>query len=232
MQPLTIITTYYNEKIFLEEFVRDFKQHKSIYPDLKLLIVDDGSQTNPAKDIVVQEPDIQLFTVLEDLGFNSHGARNLGVEVTKTEWNLLIDVDYDISSIDFSTIFNTQFDNDTIYFLDNNAFIIHKDVFMSCYGYDEEYVNIHHGDRIFLSYLKSKFNYTNIIEKAPRNKRNKRKSINSDTVLITTYTDKILYNPSFNNERKPIIQKLVEDRYASEDFDNKPILNFRWEKTF
>ena len=131
MQPLTIITTYYNEKIFLEEFVRDFKQHKSIYPDLKLIIVDDGSQTNPAKDIVVQEPDIQLFTVLEDLGFNSHGARNLGVEVTKTEWNLLIDVDYDLSSINFSTIFNTQFDNNTIYFLDNNAFIIHKDVFMS-----------------------------------------------------------------------------------------------------
>jgi glycosyltransferase involved in cell wall biosynthesis len=232
MQQLTIITTYYNERRFLEEFVADYIKLKSMYPQLRLIIVDDGSQIHPAKNIIEKHPDIELYTILEDMGFNSHGARNLGIEVSSTHWNLLIDVDFVLSSFDFNQISCLDFDNDTTYFLDLNMFIVNKDVFMSCQGYDEEFFNMHYGDRIFLDYIKSKFKYKHLSTKGPNCKRKNWKIIKTDQVTKTVYNNGILFLPSYVDEQKEKVIKMVKERYASEDFDSKPILNFKWEKTF
>ena len=59
---------------------------------LKLIIVDDGSMIYPAVDFLVKDdiPDCSLYRVPVDLGFNSHGCRNLAMTVSDKHLNLLL----------------------------------------------------------------------------------------------------------------------------------------------
>ena len=230
--PITIITTYYNNREFLESFIEDFKKINLIYPELKLLVIDDGSKEHPASSFCEAFEGFNLYTITEDIGFNSHGARNLGVEISTTHWNLLIDVDYDLSSVRFDILTELDFSEDTVYMLDVNAFLTNKTVYMSCHGYDEEFYNMHFGDRIFTSYIKRKFKTVYPLPRAPRVKRGKWKVIRSEDVDITTYEGNVMKHPAHVDKRKFAVTDMVRERYKTENFDSKPILNFRWEKTF
>ena len=157
---ITLVTTYYNEPDYLQKFIEDFNQHnKSLIK--RLIVVDDGSQKISAKDVIIHHDNISLFVVDEDLGFNSHGARNLAAKHVETDWIFFADIDVHIPPNTMNNLVKSIFNNksENIYYTfisgkrkkqSRNVFCIKQKDFWKSGGYDEEYVGIHHGDvRLF-----------------------------------------------------------------------------------
>lgn len=227
---ITIITPYYNNKDLLERFITSFFEIE----DCKLIIVDDGSMIYPAIDVVKKFNDlkrISLYRIKKDLGFNSHGARNLGMSVSTTDWNLLTDSDIDPLVYNIESFFYQDIKENEVYSFTINSLLIHKNTFFSCKGYDEEFVNFHFGDRLFLNYLEKNFLY--IKRKTNVNKMRKAwKVVNIDNTgnNITVYDEetKTMYQPRPFNHPDNIL--MVKNRYFRKNFSNKKILNFEWEQ--
>lgn len=108
-----------------------------------------------------------------------------------------------------------------------NTVLITKAMFFSCNGYDEEFVNHHMGDRVFLKYLED--NFTKVDINSFEVRRPGRNVINTDQVDITTYDEvnRLLYQPI--NRKIGQLVELANFRYASKDFSTKKIINFPWE---
>lgn len=239
---LTIIAPYYNDEKFLTLFFKDFIELKKTHLNFKLIIVDDGSQIWSAEDVYynlgIKIPDFTLYVITEDLGFNAHGARNLGVTQSTSELNFITDVDYRLINFDFENII--KFDLSKIknvwgFSFSNhhaNTILIHKETFLSFKGYDEEFVNNHYGDRIVLDYIKEKFNYTHLVNKKYEPPRSGRKYVKQlENLKKTTYPDdNTLLHPKIDNELFTRQKLFVNNRYATDDFSNKKILNFEWKK--
>ena len=234
MNEITIITTYYNNKSHLENFINRFIELRKEEPSFKLIVVDDGSMIYPAIDVFDQYDNLEnisLYRITKDLGFNSHGARNLGMTVSTTEWNLLTDSDIDLPVYQIENFIYQKIDKDDVYSFTTNSILIHKETFFTCKGYDEDFVNIHYGDRFFINFLKKYFNFiklkgNNEIDKL----RGEWKVKFSKSHSITTYDEKrnILYQPVIENAKE--ITDKVKERYSSFNFDKKKILNFEWKK--
>lgn len=231
-----IIHTYYNEEKFLRQQLDKYKQCEDHFN--KIIIVDDASKIEASNIIHEYDFKIDLYRVLYDIGFNSHGCRNLAMDKTDMEWNLLIDIDM---SIDIETIkkiskciSNNDLDPNTIYTfkLDNkdaiNTLLIHKDTFWDATGYDEELTNMHTGDDIFYDSLKQsgfKFENTQWIVKPLRSGR---KIVFYDGDL-TQYDDdrRILYQPG-TKVQWDTLREAVKRRNKLKG--PKPIITFTWEK--
>jgi hypothetical protein len=164
---LTISVAYYNEPKHLKKWVDQQSIWKKMDMPIHLQIIDDGSQITPASEIIKESmPNISLYRVKEDLGFNSHGCRNLGMKVAPTSWVLLSDIDlsYPISTLNkmLLDIEDCKLSQDYYYqpvhfnniiIININNFLIHKDTFWKTGGYDEEFTGLHYGDRTFLANL-------------------------------------------------------------------------------
>jgi hypothetical protein len=236
MNEFNIITTYYNNKDLLLKFLDGFNHHKQKHEFLKLYIIDDGSTQYPADSFLVQQKDVHLYRVTVDLGFNSHGCRNLGMVVSDKNWNLLVDSDVDLKSLRLELLANWEFDSSTIVDLSVNTFFIHKDAFFSCKGYDEEYVNQHCGDRVLIDYFKMNYNYESWNQGDTRMRYNRggRKVVLDNNVDITTYDDNnmILHAPATAYLGHEELTKQIIKRYKEKTFADKKILNFPWTKVW
>jgi glycosyltransferase involved in cell wall biosynthesis len=239
---LTIIAPYYNDEKFLTSFFEDFLELKKTYPNFKLIIVDDGSKIWPAEDVYhnlgKDIPDFTLYVITEDLGFNAHGARNLGMSQSTSEWNFMTDIDHQLPKFSFYDIVNYDMsDKNNVYGFSYsshhaNTLLMHKEAFLSFKGYDEEFVNNHYGDRIVLDYIRKRFNYKHLVNKKYFPIRGGRRYIvESNKVKITTYPDdNTLVHPEIDYEEFDKTKKMAIKRYQNEDFSKKKILNFEWKK--
>jgi glycosyltransferase involved in cell wall biosynthesis len=239
---LTIIAPYYNDEKFLTTFFEDFLELKKTYLNFKLIIVDDGSNIWPALDVYhnldIEIPDFTLYVITEDLGFNAHGARNLGVTQSTSEWNFITDIDHRLINFDFENIVKcdlSDIKNVWGFSFSNhhaNTLLIHKETFLSFKGYDEEFVNNHYGDKIVLYYIKEKFNYTHLVDikyKPPRDGRRHIRHV--ENLKKTTYPDdNTLLQPKINGALFTEQKLFVKNRYDTGDFSKKKILNFEWKK--
>ena len=203
----------------------------------------------PAEPIVKMfDINIDLYRTTKDIGFNSHGCRNLAMKKTDTEWNLLMDIDWtpDIKSI--KEIYNFVKYNNTdklkVYNLKNFfgsksvtnerrftnvAFLIHKDTFWKATGYDEELINMHTGDDLFYESLIDSGAIMTSTSWKVKALRNGRKVIYSSNTDITTYDDKelLVYQPRSYTDIQNIRQK-VSERNKSKG--HKDTITFSWEK--
>lgn len=225
-----IITTYYNDPYLLENFLE-----KNTRPDIKVIIVDDGSQKYPARDVLKVLGDIsniELYTIPIDYGFNSHGARNLGMHITDTEWNLLLDLDIEC---DVQYAIDMHKSDMTIYYGNHvrvdrfgdmsselsiiNNFMISKKLFWSVNGYDEEFTGHHYGDGMFAEAIGK----IGTIEYCM--------GFQMRTVYKTPY-DQIKKREESINSRDTLKLKdlhlRVRDRISSMKFEDKKVLNFEW----
>lgn len=163
---LTISVTYYNEPKHLKEWINQKSIWDKMVMPIHLQIIDDGSQITPASEIIKEgATNISLYRVTEDLGFNSHGCRNLGMKVAPTSWVILSDIDFiypistlneillDIENFKISQDLYYQFKLISYKSTTLNNFLVHKDTFWKTGGYDEEFVGMHYGDRTFLANL-------------------------------------------------------------------------------
>ena len=242
---ITYCTTYYNEPELLYDLLEQF--HTEIFE--RIIIVDDGSEEKPALPIVKMFPrlPITLLRIKKDLGFNSHGARNLAMRHTETEWALLTDIDmyYDASiagdiqeeanNNGKGNYYNFWVNSKQDYIgrceMTHNDFLIRTEDFWVSGGYDEEFTGIHYGDRIFVERLNTYLKRTtmpNIVI----DKRMGRKTIMTDTVDKTTYDNKnhLILHPLLDETRLKRLTDAVSYRNERRElWQRDNILQFDWE---
>lgn len=242
---ITFISTYYNELSYLEQWyerVSFINKHRPGCADF--ILVDDGSQSQPAHDYLVKrrEKNIRLYVVTKDVGFNSHGARNLAMKHTRTNWNVFLDIDRRLSDSTMLSVVDerNQFKKHETYqftsTLDGspslNDYVVHKDDFWECGGYDEEFANFHYGDRLFLDCLHSFCKPVHRKDWMMDYTRNARKVVKTSDTPITLYPDDntLIYPSIWQNNalRESVINYVKQRSLVPLLRKRKPIINFPW----
>lgn len=250
---ISINITYYNEPHFLKWWYNTHLRLLDMGCDVMLNIGDDGSQKTPATNFFEKhKPNVntRLFRVKEDIGFNSHGTRNLLMQQTTTEWNLMSDIDRRYSDQTLLSILdNKEKLRKGLYYsfweviqssqdrFSVNDYLVHRDNFWETGGYDEEFTNIHFGDRYFLDTLRLIARRKKVREWHVKYVRGARDVTWSDEVTKTIYPDdKTLIHPNAlwgNEEKRFALKKLVQERNkTSEGRKSKKVINFEWERVF
>lgn len=175
MNSIAIIQTYYDDPNYLQQAITSWNSYDV---PVSVILIDDGSPQYPASQVLSQftisnNVNFSLYEVTEDIGFNSHGCRNLGAEVSKSDWLIFLDIDHFLDSDQLDKLYRMELSEDswygftTIYNGQNllmgggpsNTFMCTKKMYEQGGGYDESYTPNHYGDREFLSMMKSKFNW-------------------------------------------------------------------------
>lgn len=250
---ITCNITYYNEPVWLHWWYKTFKRlHEEGVP-LILAVGDDGSQKSPAEEFFNSHqptPNMKLFRVKEDIGFNSHGTRNLLMKQTTTQWNMLSDIDrhysdetlkYLVDNIDtfkpqryysFKEMIVASPDGYSV-----NEFFVRKNDFWKTGGYDEEFVNIHWGDRLFLNSLRRVCKRVLLPEHCMVKYMRRSRDVIWDNVEKTIYPDDFtLIHPNnrWPNEefRFGLKERIAERNKTHEGRMSKKVINFEWEQVF
>jgi predicted glycosyltransferase involved in capsule biosynthesis len=232
MNQFTIIHTYYNDRTLLETQIERWNVYNT---PIKIILIDDGSQEVPAEEVLrgvsfADNIDFSLYKVTEDIGFNSHGCRNLGARLADTEWLLFLDIDYTLQPSELHRLQKEELDLNTWYeinarfkgrgdaYMALNQFIIPRKLFEDSGGYDESFVPFHYGDREFLSRLSS-YKTINLDWVNLTCRRGGRKAVIDDNATIPVYDDEkmIFYTRKFDPDKI--------ERSPSR-------VNFPWKKVF
>jgi predicted glycosyltransferase involved in capsule biosynthesis len=228
MNQFTVIHTYYNERSLLETQLERWNVYNT---PIKIILIDDGSQEVPAEEVLrgvsfSENIDFSLYKVTEDIGFNSHGCRNLGARLANTEWLVFLDIDYTIQpshliklqreSLAENTWYemNAKFNGHGDPYVALNQFIIPKKLYLESGGYDESFVPFHTGDREFLSRLSSSYDTKNLEWLNLTCRRGGRKAVIVDDAAIPVYDDEkmIFYTRKFDPTNiTPIEQRINFD---------------------
>jgi glycosyltransferase involved in cell wall biosynthesis len=228
---ITIIHTYYNERSYLETQIERWNYYNT---PVNIILIDDGSQIEPAENVLKEHTltdniNFSLYRVTEDIGFNSHGCRNLGARLAQSNWLMFLDIDYTLQPSDLKRLQNETLDFNSWYemnakfkgrgnpYMALNQFVITRKMFLEDGGYDESWVPFHMGDRELLTRLENKYNKKNLDWLNLTCRRGGRKAVIDDTATIPVYDDEkmIFYTRRF--DVKSIVYK-----------DTK--LNFEWKR--
>ena len=162
----TVGFTYFDEPHILKQ---QFEIWKMWPKDVEIILVDDGSEHSPAKDVIEEagfkmedwNADFRLFRVTRNLGFNSHGCRNLIAKYAETDTIAFLDMDCRIHEGDIALLKQMIFNPEKIYlhrlymYQDQKlstapghryCFIINKELYWAAGGYDESFTGYHYGD--------------------------------------------------------------------------------------
>ena len=231
---ITLGTTYYNCPALLKRFVNKNIEHVD-----ELIIVDDGSDI-PAESVLQPSPKLKLYRVKQDIGFNSHGCRNLIVDQSSNDWIVLIDVDREFR--DHKYAFNELktrklFPNVRYLFMLHykawgtrvhsgvNDYLINKELFYSAGGYDEELVGIRTGDRQFFRQLLAAGGKELILHDIDL------AHIRMATMLISDNKQILSSAKHAVGGYRGKLMSLISDRMIAPD-PNKPTLQFEWYRVF
>lgn len=165
MIDITLIMAYYINRDMLNIH---YAELAALSPELKqhisLIVVDDGSPTNPASpprsDIGIRS--LEIYRMGVDIPWNQDACRNLAVSKANTDWVLLTDMDHLIPAISWQQIFNADLDLSAAYrFLrvsmpellpykpHPNSYLMAKKTFEQTGGYDERYAGYYGTDGVF-----------------------------------------------------------------------------------
>ena len=170
----TVGYTYFDEPHKLKQ---QFEIWKKWPAEVDIILVDDGSDHSPAKDVIDEvgfkledyQPNFRLFKVTRNLGFNSHGCRNLIAKYAGTDFIMFMDIDMNMYENDIAYLKIQKFNPEKIYYNrqygyddqkmspapgHENCFIIHKDLYWDAGGYDESFTGYHYGDWEFHERIK------------------------------------------------------------------------------
>ncbi len=166
---LTVGYTYFEEPDRLKQQIDIWQRWPA---NVDIFLVDDGSEIFPAKDIIDShlmlhdwQPTFQLWKCTRNLGFNSHGCRNLIAKYAQTDIIQFLDIDMFMYEGDIAKLKKIKWESDYIAHHKSyktfdqsvsehpghlNAFAIHKDLYWKAGGYDESFTGHHWGDREFI----------------------------------------------------------------------------------
>lgn len=93
MRDVTLIMAYYENPGMLRRHYRAIDGFsKAIRDHLRLIVVDDGSPTSPAK--MKSFIPMKIYRMKQDIRWNQDACRNIGAEHCETEWMVLTDIDH------------------------------------------------------------------------------------------------------------------------------------------
>lgn len=157
---ITIVTPYYNNERQLESWKQAYVQ----YPEeVKWIVVDDGSQLAP-----IVPRDVQLYRIHFDKPWNQHGARNLGAYMADYGWLLMCDMDtipsprmmrdmveheYKLDPQKWYTFERENVATGEKKGVHLNTHLVHKYLYWSVGGMDEDYCGSYGGDGQFVAAL-------------------------------------------------------------------------------
>jgi len=165
---LTVGYTYFEEPDRLRNLLDIWKTWPA---NLDIFLVDDGSTAFPALEVIQDfhledwQPTFQLWKCTRNLGFNSHGCRNLIAKYAHTDVIQFMDIDMHMHAPELARLKKMVWEKDYIAHhicyrtYDQkvvaepghlNAFAIHKELYWKAGGYDESFTGHHWGDREFL----------------------------------------------------------------------------------
>tara|TARA_B100000530_G_scaffold257530_1_gene170971 strand:+ start:30 stop:791 length:762 start_codon:yes stop_codon:yes gene_type:complete len=167
---VTLGYTYFQDPQCLERQLELWKDYPSF---VDIFLVDDGSEIHKALDVILDYgwdlpdygPTFQLWRCTRNLGFNSHGCRNLIAKYALSDYIAFFDIDMQLSTETVGRLIVKKYSERSFYRHDlwikhiqelkpypghMNSFLIHKDLFWEAGGYDESFTGHHHGDREFI----------------------------------------------------------------------------------
>jgi len=249
---ISINVTYYNEPHFLKWWYEAMLRLGDQGCPFLFNLGDDGSMRIPAVDFFEKNPptkNMRLFRVKEDIGFNSHGTRNLLMRETTTDWNLNSDIDRRYPDATLRSIHKNEKNlKPSLYYsfwekiqssqdrFSVNEYLVHKETFWKTGGYDEEFVNIHFGDRYFLDALRRVAKRKKIDFWHVKYVRGARDVTWTDVPFTIYPDDDTLIHPNdrwANEEFRFALKKFVQERNKThEGRMSKKAINFEWERIF
>lgn len=156
---ITLSLSYYNDGFHLKDQLEEFKKYPN---NLKIQIIDDGSQEDPITNYLSIIPKkVDIFRIEEDLLWNIPGSRNLSATVATTPWLLILDMDQIISKDNMEKILNLRLSNSYEFYSFNRrvgnatkftagTMLVSRLAWWTCGGYDEDLVgNYGHNDPLF-----------------------------------------------------------------------------------
>lgn len=195
---VNFIFTYYGQLDHLVNHLELFRKLNQKDPVLKekynLTFVNDGFNDREAFESILAayKDDINItgFKVTEDIGFNSHGCRNLAMLKSEYYWNMLLDMDCYLNKHAVYQILHTKLKDNIIYcfkvkktkynpdkydYFDEkgilkivahpNVFLINKPCFWSGGGYDIEFAGLRYGDKeFFVALNKDKYDHELLLD--------------------------------------------------------------------
>lgn len=233
-RPATFCYSYFNEPELLEFQLKIWELYP---PQINIIIADDCSQDSPAYDILKNENTdrISLFYVKDDLGFNSHGCRNMMVREAKTNQVFFTDIDMFIDPATAAFIrdlkiekkhyhqfayWHQPFDKRLAAPGHFNSFFVRRDDFIDAGGYDESFVGLHHGDREMFDNLDSR-GFTQVLHHKMylTGLRTGRKTVYVEGLKEPYYTDE-----EYFLERPPPKEELMNTITSKVNFEYERLL--------
>ena len=246
---LTVVTPYFEDE---EQLTRYLSQDCFDLVD-EVIIIDDGSEVENAKDIVrahlkkqIVPPHckFRVLRVAENLGFNGHGCRNLGVQQASNEWVFLVDVDIAVDKKNIELIreaipnlqenqflgmwFSSPLANGKEEPVEYNSYVIRKEHFLATRGYDEEFVNIHGGSRVFVERLMTKYERVMLDGSGIGPTRYGREIRVVEGQEKTEYDDHFIYHPHTWDGVEELLEMARERNKHPETWKDKTFINFDW----
>jgi hypothetical protein len=165
----TIVMAYYDNPRMLQLQLHEWRMYRdSEKAALRVVIVDDGSPTHPAKDVILDnEPvgfPIKLFRVTPNIPWNQDGARNLAMQNVETQWALMTDMDHMLERRQVSKMLDFVSHNARVgtYYLPArvdfdsrpnyphaNSYVFNVADFWKMGGYDEDFAGVYGSDGNF-----------------------------------------------------------------------------------
>lgn len=158
---LTLVYAYYENP----EMFRYQQQVWGSYPErirkrLEIIVTDDCSERTPIQSVIIPDQPInmQVFRILKKVPWNWLEARNIGAKYAAAPWLLLTDMDHVVQAKMIQSLFSRlpdlvrtmvyQFGRQLMnggipYHPHNDSFLVAKQLFWQCGGYDEDYAGLY-----------------------------------------------------------------------------------------
>ena len=154
MATTAVIFTRYNNDV---SYLRRYPKH----PHIEYICIDDGSEDDPVL------PEFwKVYKITEDIGWNSEGAKNLGMHVMESDWGVTCDMDHpilveDIPKLPIITEFLPRTASYNPIRIDGkaiNCHLAHIDLWNEIGGYDETFTTLYGYDKTFAHAVNAKRN--------------------------------------------------------------------------
>lgn len=182
MTPTTLVMAYYENPGMLRKQFEAIRALPAQLRDLlSVVIVDDGSPKDPAREEDLANVPLQIYRMRKDVRWNQDACRNIGVRHAETNWVLMTDIDHVVPEDTWSTVLLRAWDPECAYRFARvsapdllpykphpNTWLLTKRKFDEAGGYDERFAGFYGTDADFRDRLEKVATFKNIKERIIR----------------------------------------------------------------
>lgn len=164
-KPITLVMPYYDNAGMLRKHLQTWDDYPGASrKHFAVIIVDDGSPTSPAFDVLKDNPPsfLKLYRCKVDVRWNWIFCRNLAMSELKTDWALMTDIDHLLPKETLKPLLFEKHEPDNVYRLSRrnapngesykahpNTWFLTRQMFQKIGGYDERFSGYYGSDADF-----------------------------------------------------------------------------------